>query len=446
MSDTAQELPPGIVIGEAETTRDIRRWNRIGMLVLLATFGGTVLWSALAPLSSAVVASAVVKVDSSRKKIQHQEGGVIKEIHVRDGSQVRVGDVLIRLDETRADASRGVLQTQLDAALALQARLTAERDELPSIHWPAELRERTQEPRVAELLEAQETQFKARRSSLTGQLDIIDKQVAATQSEIQGLIGQRGAKEALLASLRTELAGLTDLLSKGMVEKTKYRNIEREIARIDGERAEHTYSIAAARSSIGERELQKYQLRNAFLEGVSDELRKVQTDIFDYTERMQAANYVLAQTELRSPVNGTVTDLKAHTEGGVVTPGEVLLEIVPLDDRLILEARVRPQDVDRIHVGLPAGIKLSAFEQRTMPELEGSVTYLSADIIEDVRSGQTYFLTRVEVPESELSRLNGQKIQPGMSADVFIRTGERSFLGYLLDPITASFAYAWRER
>lgn len=446
MSDITERPMPGLIIGDAEATRDIRRWNRIGLVVLLLTFGGTVIWSALAPLSSAVVASAVVKVDSNRKKIQHQEGGVIKQILVRDGAQVQAGDVLIRLDETRAGASMGVLQTQYDAALALQARLVAERDDLSTIVWPAELVARAQDPRIAELLSAQAAQFGARRNSLQGQLGIIDKQISATQSEIQGLIGQRSAKEAQLASLRTELDGLTDLLSKGMVEKTKYRNIEREIARFDGERAEHASSIASARSTISERELQKFQLRKTFLESVSDELRKVQTEIFDYTERMQAANYVLAQTELRSPVTGTVTDLKAHTEGGVVTPGEVLLEIVPLDDRLMVEAKVRPQDVDRIRLGLPAGIKLSAFDQRTLPELDGVVTYLSADVIEDVRSGQAYFLTRVEVPESQLARLDGQKIQPGMFADVFIRTGERSFLSYLLDPITASFNRAWRER
>lgn len=231
-----------------------------------------------------------------------------------------------------------------------------------------------------------------------------------------------------------------------MVEKTKYRNLEREIARVEGERAEHVSDIASARSTISERELQKFQARKTFNEEVAEELRKVQTELFDYTERMQAADYVLAQTELRAPVAGTITDLKTHTEGGVVAPGEVLLEIVPTDERLMIEAKVRPQDVDRVRAGLAAGVKLSAFDQRTLPELEGSVSYLSADILEEERTGQSYFLVRIEVSEGELSRLGGQKIHPGMLADVFVRTGDRTFLAYLLDPIASSFNKAWRER
>lgn len=445
MSDPAHSRAPGLVIGEAAADAQLRRWRRIGIAILAATFGVTALWSSLAPLSSAVIASGLVKVASNRKKIQHQEGGVIKQILVRDGDRVQAGDVLIRLDETRAGASRGVLQTQYDAAVALNARLIAERDDQNGIAWPAELLMRQDDARIAELLQTQQSQFAARRASLQGHLGILDKQIAATRAEIEGLTGLRKAKETQLASLRIELDGLTDLLSKGMVEKTKYRNLEREIARIEGERAEHASDIASARSTISERELQKFQVRKTFNEEVTEQLRKVQTEIFDYLERMQAAGYVLAQTELRSPVAGTVTDLKAHTEGGVVAPGEVLLEIVPADDLLMVEAKARPQDVDRIRPGLPAGVKLSAFDQRTLPELEGSVTYLSADIIEDDRTGQSYFLVRIEVPESEFARLDGQ-IQPGMLADVFVRTGERTFLGYLLDPITASFAKAWRER
>lgn len=435
-----------LLIGEARANEELRKWRRIGLAILLGTFGTTVAWSSLAPLASAVVAPGIVKVDSNRKKIQHQEGGVIREIRVRDGDRVRAGELLVRLDETRAGASAGVLQAQYDAALALQARLTAERDRRNDIVWPEELAKRSGDPTVDELMKAQRTQFAARRESIVGQLEILDKQIAAKRSEIDGLSGQQKAKVAQLASLATELAGLTDLLSKGMVEKTKYRNLEREIAHIEGERAEHASEIAAARSAIGERELQKFQIRKSFHEGVAEELRKVQTQIFDYVQRMDAARFVLAQTELRSPADGVVTELHAHTEGGVVGPGEVIMEIVP-DDRLIIEAKVSPRDVDRIRTGLAAGIKISAFDQRTLPELDGTVSYLSADIIEDPRSGQGYFLTRIEVPERELDRLGSrQKVQPGMLADVFVRTGERTFLEYLIHPIAASFDQAWRER
>ncbi|MCQ9379067.1 HlyD family type I secretion periplasmic adaptor subunit [Methyloversatilis sp. XJ19-49] len=445
MSESAAR-PPGLVIGDAAASAQLRRWRLTGLLILAATFGVTALWSTLAPLSSAVIASGTVKVVGNRKMVQHQEGGVIKAILVRDGDRVAAGDVLIRLDETRAGASQGVLQTQYDAALALQARLIAERDGQVSISWPAELLARRNEPRVSELLQTQQSQFAARRASLQGHLSILDRQIAATQAGIEGLDSQRKAKQTQLESLQTELAGLTDLLSKGMVEKTKYRNLEREIARVEGERAEHMSDIASARATISERELQKFQARKTFNEEVTEQLRTVQTELFDYTERMQAADYVLAQTELRAPVAGTVTDLKTHTEGGVVAPGQVLLEIVPTDERLMIEAKVRPQDVDRVRTGLAAGVKLSSFDQRTLPELDGSVSYLSADILEEERTGQSYFLVRIEVPEEELSRLGGQKIHPGMLADVFVRTGDRTFLAYLLDPIVSSFNKAWRER
>ncbi|MCB1907950.1 MAG: HlyD family type I secretion periplasmic adaptor subunit [Rhodocyclaceae bacterium] len=445
MPDKPSRSLDGLVVGEDAADREFREWTRFGMLVLLLSFGVAIAWSSAAPLASAVVAPAVVKVDSNRKKIQHQEGGVIKQILVRDGDRVRAGDVLVRLDETRASASAGVIQSQYDAALALRSRLEAERDKTAAIDWPDEWRGRSTEPALEALRKAQQTQFAARRASIVGQLAILDQQIASKRSEIRGLEGQRTARTAQLNSLRTELDGLTGLLGKGMVERTKYRNLEREIARVGGELGEHVSDIAAARSLIGEKELEKFQLRKAFHEEVADELRRVQTEIFDYRQRIDAARYVLAQTELRAPTDGIVTGLQAHTEGGVVGPGEVLMQIVP-DDHLILEAKVSPQDVDRIRVGLQAGIKLSAFDQRTLPELNGRVTYLSADTIEDQRTGTNHFLTRIEVPDTELARLDGHRIQPGMIANVFVRTGERTFIDYLLHPVVASFDKAWRER
>ena len=435
-----------LIVGEARASQDLRRWYRIGLILLAATFGVALLWSALAPLASAVVASGMVKVDSSRQKIQHQEGGVIREIHVRDGDLVKSGQVLLTLDETRAGASFDILQAEHDTALAEQARLMAERDDLPDIDWPAELEQRAEDPKVADILRSQRSLFEARRSSLVGQVSILDRQIVSKHSEIQGLLAQQQSKEKQLQSLNVELAGFNDLLGKGMVEKTRIRNLEREIAKLDGERGEHASNIAALRSQIAEKELQKFQLSKSFREEVVADLKKSQSEGFDYLERMSTAKYVLENTEIRSPVDGTVVDLKAHTRGGVVAPGEILMEVVPSDDRLIIEARVRPEDIDRVTVGQAAGVKLHAFDRRKTPELNGNVTYVSADIIEDPKLGVAYFTTRIEVPEPEMRRLGNQRVHPGMLADVFVRTGERSFLGYLLDPITASFSKAWRER
>jgi HlyD family type I secretion membrane fusion protein len=424
---------------------EIRKWDRIGLFIVIGILGGAVLWAALAPIASAVIANGVIKVDTSRKKIQHPEGGVVREILVRDGDRVKAGDTLVYLDKTRAEASFGVLQAGLDAALAQQARLIAERDELESIEFPVELLARRHEQKVADLIKSQTTQFKARKLSLDGQLSIRDNQIVFLQKGIEGLSAQQLAKEEQLQSLKTENAGLEELLAQGMVEKTKLRNIEREISRLEGERAEHISEIAKSRASIGEKELEKLQIRKSFREEVVESLRKVQTEINDSVERLAAAEHVLGQTDIKSPVDGTVVDLKVHTTGGVVGPGEVMLEIVPTNDRLVIEARVRPEDIDRVYVDLPAVVKLTAFDQRTTPELNGNVVYVSADIIEDPKAGVSYFTTKIEVPEQELQRLDGKVIQPGMTADVFVRTRDRTFMDYLLEPLIRSFNMAWRE-
>lgn len=427
-------------------TAGIRRWNRIGIVIILLTFGGAALWSGLAPLSSAVIAQGVVKVDTSRKKIQHLEGGVILEIRVRDGVKVKAGDVLIRLDPTRADASHGVLRAGLDAALAQQSRLIAERDGHAQVTYPADLLRRRGESKVAELIKSQNSLFEARKASLAGQMGILDKQVVALGKKIEGLTGQQLAKEDQLRSLRLDVEGFAGLAAQGMLEKTRVRNTERDIARVEGERAEHVADISQAKTAISEKELEKFQIQKKFREEVIEDLRKVQNEMNDYLERIGAARHVLEQTEIRAPVEGTVVETRIHTTGGVIGPGEVLMEIVPTHDRLIVEAKARPQDIDRLRVGLPAGVKLSAFEQRTTPELNGQVSYVSADVIEDAKTNIAYFLIKVEVPETELRRLKNQSIQPGMLADVFVRTGERTFLGYLMDPLVDSFNKAWREK
>jgi HlyD family type I secretion membrane fusion protein len=426
--------------------RSLRRWTLAGYLILALTFGGFGLWSALAPLSSAVVAQGIVKVDTSRKRVQHLEGGIVKEILVRDGDRVRAGAVLIRLDETRAGASHGIVQAGYDTATAHQARLLAERDGRGEIAFPPELLKRADDPKIADIIRTQNELFRARRQSISGQLDILTQQVQHLEKQIQGLLAQQRAKEEQLASLRTELDGLSKLLAEGMVEKTKVRNIEREIAKLDGERGAHVSEIEAARASISEKELQKFQIRKRFQEEVAAELRKSQSEVFDYLERANATRHVLDNTEIRAPATGTVVDLRVHTPGGVVNPSEILMEIVPASDRLVVEGRVRPEDLDRVSVGMPAGVQLAAFNTRTTPELQGQVAYVSADAMQDDKTGTAFFLVRVDVPEAELRRLGDRQVQPGMVADVFIRTGERTFVEYLLKPITDSFNKAWRER
>lgn len=437
-----------MVIGDERGAIEIRRWTRIGIAVLVLTFGVAALWSVLVPLSSAVVAAGAVKVDSSRKKIQHPEGGVIKEILVQDGDVVRAGDVLVRMDEARADAAHGVVAGGRDVALATQARLIAERDERPTIAFPEEmLRRAGSNPQVVQTMRVQESLFAARRNARNGEIGILDQQIAALRSEIAGLTSQLASKKEQLESLDNDLRSLRELDAQGMVEKIKLRALERDIAGVRGESEELVSRIASTRIAISEKDLKKFQVRKAFQEDVAAELKKVQAEGFELLERESAARRTLELTELRAPVDGTITDLKVHTAGGVVAPGEVLMEIVPSSDRLIIEARVAPQDVDRVMVGLPAGIKLHAFNSRTTPELDATVSYVSADAAVDPRTEASWFLVRLEVSPESMALLGAERrVMPGMQADVFVRTGERTFFGYLIQPLADSFDRAWRER
>lgn len=448
MADThALSLSAGAAPVAAPIDDQIRRWTRFGYLVLAATFGVGALWSVAAPLSSAVLAQGTVKVDSSRKKVQHAEGGVVKDILVRDGATVTAGQVLVRMDEIRAGAAHGMVTGGRDVAMASEARLLAERDDLPRIAFPEGLLKRTAaEPQVAQIMAAQETLFAARRSARAGELGIIDQQIAALMSEIDGFESQRQSKDAQMDSLQGDLRALMELDREGMVERTRLRAIERDIAKLKGERDELSSRIATARTAIAEQRLKKFQVNRAFKEDVAAELKKVQTENYELIEREQATRRSLELMELRAPVAGTVTELKAHTPGGFVGAGEVLMEIVPADDRLVIEARVLPADVDRVLVGQRAGVKFQAFNRRTLPELTGEVVYVSPDAVTDPRTETAHFLVKVSVPAGEMARLEDQKVQPGMMADVFIRTGQRTFAGYLLEPLTDSFSKAWLER
>ncbi len=437
-----------MVVGDARAEKETQRWVRIGLVMLASTVGVALLWSSTVPLSSAVLGAGVLKVDSSRKRIQHPEGGVVKEILVRDGTRVKAGDVLVRLDETRAGAAHGVVSGGRDVAEASLARLQAERDDRASISFPAELLKRAAgNDQLAQIIRAQQSIFEARRSARVGELAILEQQIGALRSEIEGYESQRRSKDEQLASTRRDLESLVDLDKVGMVEKTRLRATERDIAKLTGERDELASRVASTRTAISERELKKFQVRKAFAEDVAAELKKVQSENFELIERESATRRTLELTELRAPVDGIVTDLRAHTPGGSIAPGELLMEIVPVADRLVLEVKLPTFDVDRVRVGQAAGVKVNAFNIRTLPELEGTVAHVSPDALVDPRTEQAYFMARIEIAPEQLKRLGeGNQVQPGMQADVFIRTGERTFLGYLMQPLTENFSKAWLER
>ena len=423
----------------------IKSWVIFGLLILVTAFGGFLTWSALFPLASAVVASGVIKVDSSRKQIQHLDGGIVKNIFVKDGDHVNKGDALFTLDQTRAGSSLEILRSSYYASLAQQSRLLAEQEGLTEIKFPDELVKLKKDGKIAEILRSQTQLFNARQTSLQGQLDILDQQIKHLHKDITGLKAQKQSKEKQIQISTEELKNLKDLLEKNLIGNSRVLVLERDLARLEGELGEHVSDIAAVETGIDEKKLQKFQLRKTFREEVISELRQIQDELFDVTERVSAAKHVMEQTEIRSPVDGIVVGIGVHTIGGVVQRGETLLEIVPEKDRLIIEAKVDPQDIDRVKQGLPTGINLTSFNHRNTPELNGTVAYVSADIFEEQKTGMPFFIARIEVAQEELDRLKDKKLQPGMLADIFIRTGERTFVDYFFEPLLYSFKKAWLE-
>ena len=416
-----------------------------GVLVILLGIGGFATWASTASLARAIVAPGVLKVDSNRKQIQHLEGGIVKQILVRDGDHVKSGDVLVTLDETRAAASLAILNDGLLAAMAQQARLIHERDGKSEITFPEELVKRQQEAKVSETLTAQVALFDARQLALRGQVQILEKQIAHLNEDVTGLEAQKSAKQRQLDFTRDELSDLQELLDKGLTGKQRVLELEREAARLEGEIGEHQSEVAAVGTAVAEKELEIYQVEKAFQENVVSELKQVQAEIYDYQERFNAADHVLGQTIVRSPVDGVVMGSGLHTIGGVIPPGATLLEIVPGHDRLIVEARIDPSDIDDIQPDLPAGIKITAFNQRNSSELSGHVSYVSADAFQDQQNGQSYFVAKIKLSDAELEQLKERRLQPGMMAEVFIRVGERTPFEYLMQPLKDSFRRAWLE-
>ncbi len=417
-----------------------------GLAVVLVLFGGLGTWAAVAKLSGAVIAPAVVAGSLKRQTVQHLEGGIVSELLVRDNEAVEAGQLLIRLDDTRAKATLRIIDGRLDLLHAQAARLAAERDGLDSMEVSASLTERAAEPATADILNGQIELFKARQQALDGETEILIQRVAQLGDQTQGVEAQQTAKERQIALLGEELEGLERLYRQGYAPRTRVLELQRAAERLNGEVGEHIAEIARVGTQIGETRLQVIQLQRNFVEQAVEQLRDVQAQIFDLEQRRAAAADELIRLDIRAPKAGSVVGLGVHTVGGVVTPGQPLMDIVPDEDELVVEAQVAPQDIDKIAAGLDAVVRLSAFNTRTTPELNGSVYAASADRLIDQVNGMPYYQVSVRIPESELDRLDdGLILIPGMPAEVFIQTGERTALSYLLKPLTDSLAHVFRE-
>lgn len=418
----------------------------VGLIIIAVFFGGIMGWAALAPLGSAAIASGVISVEGSRKSIQHLEGGIVDKILVKDGDFVEEGQVLLTLEETQAQASIKLIYGRKMVALAEMARLIAERDGASTLTFSDWLLERQSDVNVSKSMEGQLNIFAARRLSRESQITILEQKGAQLEEEIKGLKGQTDATDRQLFLIKEELADVAQLVKKKLAKRTRLRSLQRDAAELSGQRSQSISKVAESKQAIGEIKLQISELGNAVLNEVVNEIKNVQAQLFDLEEQEHAALDVLNRIKVTAPNSGVIVNLQIFTEGGVIRSGDTLMDIVPLDQTLLIDAEVSTADIDVVKLGAKAQIRFPAFSQRTSQPINGTVISVSADSLLNERSGTFYYQTLVRIDSLEGSNLTISQLRPGMQADVMIATGERTALDYFLNPVLQSFNRAMTEQ
>ncbi|MGE5548517.1 MAG: HlyD family type I secretion periplasmic adaptor subunit [Solirubrobacterales bacterium] len=427
-----------------EPEPSLRRPVVAGLATVALAFGSFAIWLFAAPLDSAAVAPGAVIVDSHRKTIQHLEGGIVRDIKVREGDTVKAGQPLVILDQVQADATLGQVQSQYWAALARQARLRAEQAGQP-LAFPPELQSRADEPALAEIIRTQENLFRTRAESRQAQLDIRARQLKQKTEEEAALKAQLTATDQTLAYKQEELRGVETLYRKGYERKPRLLGLQADAANLRGHRGELAAGIARVEQERAAIHLDAANFESTWTADVAKELQDTQTTVAELSDRLRAASDVRGRTVITAPQDGKVVDLKVFTTGGVVTAGQPLMDLVPVDDSLIVEARVNPLDIDVVRAGLPAHVRLTAFKAKKVPMIDGTVVQVAADKLTDARTGEAYFTAQIKLDGASLAEIHGVEITPGMPAEVFMVTGARKAVDYLLSPITDSMRRAFRE-
>jgi HlyD family secretion protein len=424
----------------------IRRHLIVGLAVVVLLAGGLGGWASTAQISGALIAPGSVVVESNVKKVQHPTGGVVGELRARDGDVVKAGDVVVRLDDTVTKASLAIVTKNLDGLWARAARLEAEQRGMDKIVFPRSLLERADDPEVKAVMASETKLFEVRVNGRTGQKAQLRERVTQLNEEIAGLTAQEKAKDQEIALVEKELIGVRDLYDKHLVQLTRLTTLERDLARLAGERAQYIAARAQAKGKITETELQIIQVDKDMVSDVSKDLRETNDKIGEFVERKVTAEDQLRRVDIRAPQDGMVLQSSVHTVGGVITAGDAIMLIVPQADDLQVEAKVNPQDIDKLQVGQKTLLRLSAFNQRTTPELSGFVTRVSPDVTTDQRTGQSYYTIRISMPPEEVARLGDVKLIPGMPVEAFVQTGDRTLIAYLIKPLSDQLMRAFRER
>ena len=426
--------------------KSIRLHLIVGLAVVTLLTCGIGGWAATAQISGALIAPGSIVVDSNVKKVQHPTGGVVGEVRARDGDRVKAGDVVVRLDDTVTKASLAIVTKQLNGLWARAARLTAEQEGADHITFPPQIMDSMSDPDVKSLVANEIKLFDDRSSGRAGQKAQLNERIAQLKEEIGGLTAQENAKSREIELIQKELVGVRDLFAKNLVQISRLTTLERDATRLDGDRAQFIAQKAQAKGKIAETELQIIQIDKDLSSEVSKDMREINDKIGEYVERKVTAEDQLRRIDIRAPQDGMVLQSNVHTVGGVITAGDAIMLIVPDADNLSVEAKVNPQDIDQLRIGQNTLLRMSAFNQRTTPELTGTISRISADTTVDQRTGQSYYTIRVSIPPSEVAKLGEVRLIPGMPVEAFVQTGDRTMLSYLAKPLSDQLMRAFREK
>jgi HlyD family secretion protein len=429
-----------------DTRASLRRLQIAGyvsVFVVVGLMGG---WSAFANINGAVVAPATIAVESSTKRIQHRDGGIVKTILVKNGDHVEAGQELITLDDTDDVAELGIVDAVLSEELAKRARLEAERDGAAAVAFPDELTSRKQQPDIAKLMQGQQRLFEARQATIQGKVEQLEQQIGQIGEQVQGILAQINSKESQIKLIGQELVGLLDLQAKGLMPNSRVLAMQREQARLEGERGELIATKASAESRAGEVKLQILQVREQSLSETLAQLRDSEARIAELEERRVSIKARLDRTVIRAPISGDVYQLAVHTIGGVISPAEALMLIVPASDDLVLLAQVSPRQIDRVTKGQQARVRFSSFDTRLTPEISAEVTSVAADVSRADAESPPFYSVQLKIPKAQLALLGDNHLRPGMPAEAFIQTGSRTALSFMVKPLYDQIAHSWRER
>lgn len=433
-------------IGDRPPSDSIKRVAFSGWLIIVIFFGGLGTWAVTAPLNGAVVGSAVVKVEGNRKSVQHLDGGIVKELHVREGERVNVGELLIVLDETQARAEYDVLSQQYVVLRATEVRLLTELDKGSTLVMPDDLKARSEDGYLKSVWNGQVSQFESRRAALEGQRSVIREKINQLGSQIVGAEAQVKAFTDQITSVKAEAKDIAPLVERGLIARPRILQLERTAYGLEGQIADVRANIAKSRQAIAEQDQQIAQLDNDRMTDVTKDLRDTQAKMLEVIPKAMNARAVLGRMEIRAPCAGRVVALTVFSVGGVIQRGEKILDIVPDQDLLTIEAQIAVEDISDIKPNMRAEVHLTAYKQRIVPIIHGDVIQVSADRLTDPKTNNPYYVAFVRIDESELATMPNIRLYPGMPATVMIPTIQRTAFDYIVGPLVMSFNHAFRQK